>query len=780
MRLKLSILVFCLSLIVSINGYSQNNPTTNYPDSGMSVVTDTTLSQNGQYISKIQQMYFILGRITGAADRAIDTKDMEDKLPDIDSNLAIISETVNKQDKRINIRNLQLFQILMGDMMDDMRDWQSTLQDYNKTLINMESDIADISKDSIWKKSKYDKVMDSMYAKQLKEIKRRLGIADSTTSASLDKVDKLQTEIADDYMLGMDLRKKIRKKMSSFSDKITKPEFAYLWLPDSSEANLKLSQMAVPRERKILKYYFKNSWDDRVEMFALLCAFIIWVLVNFITIKKSGQQLPQTGFKVHFLKTVSFLSGIVVVLTLAPFFDLHPPAIYTDMLQFWLLFALTILLWRSWPKKIFYPWIAIVVMFMIYSFVPVFMNAVFPQRMLYLILDLLTIVASILLYRQVSKTWPLTWLIKTVIIIATITNLLAILSNLFGRVTLSQMLSSAAIFALTQIIALSVFMKILYEAVYLQMFKMHLHGSKADIEFATVEKRLKPVLSGLCLVLWLIVFTTNINVYDTVYKAIDHFLEAKRNIGSTNFSYGSIVVFFVIIYAANFIQKNIGYVWGRSNDEVPTKRSKAGSRLLFMRVILLTIGFLLAVAASGLPIDKITIILGALGVGIGLGLQSIVNNFVSGIVLIFERPIEVGDSIEIGGRGGTVKEIGLRSTTMISGDGAEIIVPNGDFLTQHIVNWTLSNPYMRIELPLNVPIDADIALASKIITEEVKQYPDVMVDRPASVIVNGIDSSKTSLTLYFWCSDVHKSNQLKSDVLSSVKEKLLAGGIKLL
>src|ERR1700679_1827451 len=112
MKIKSYILFFFVAILISINGYSQNNPATNYPDSGMSVVTDTTLSQNGQYISKIQQMYFILGRITGAADHSIDTKDMEDKLPDIDSNLAIISETVNKQDRRINIRNLQLFQVL--------------------------------------------------------------------------------------------------------------------------------------------------------------------------------------------------------------------------------------------------------------------------------------------------------------------------------------------------------------------------------------------------------------------------------------------------------------------------------------------------------------------------------------------------------------------------------------------------------------------------------------------------------------------------------------------
>jgi len=781
MRTKAFLFIVFVCLFISLNGYSQNNATTNYPDSGMSVVTDTTLSQNGQYISKIQQMYFILGRITGAADRAIDTKDMEDKLPDIDSNLAIINETINKPDKRINIRNLQLFQVLMGDMLDDMRDWQSTLQDYNKTLINMESDVSDISKDSILKKSKYDKEMDSVYAKQLKEIKRRLAIADSTTSASLDKVDKLQTQIADGYMTAIDLRKKIRQKMSGLVGKIMKPEFAYLWQNDTTEANLKLSQMAIPRERKILKYYFKNSWDDRAEMFALWCAFFIWVLVNFITINKKQQELPQAGFKVHFLKTVSILSGVVVVLTLAPFFDLHPPAIYTDMLQFWLLLALTILLWNSWPKKIFYPWVAIVVLFFLYSFVPVFMNEVFAQRMLYLLLDIATIIASILLYRQVSKKWPIAWLIKTVIIIAIITNLLGILCNLFGRVTLSQMLSSAAIFSVTQIIALSVFMKIIYEAIYLQTVKMRIHGGvSSDTEFDTVSKRLKPVLTTLCLVLWLIVFTTNINLYDTVFTAVDRFLEKKRSIGDTGFSYSSIVVFFVIIYAANFIQKNIGYVWGRTSDEVPSKRSKAGSRLLFMRVILLTLGFLLAVAASGLPIDKITIILGALGVGIGLGLQGIVNNLVSGIALIFERPIEVGDSIEIGGNKGTVKEIGLRSTTIIAGTGAEIIVPNGDFLSQHIVNWTLSNPYMRIELPLTVPADTDIALATKIITEEVSLHPNVLADRPASVILNSIDGAKTSLTLFFWCADVRKADQLRSEVLRSIKEKLLAGGIQML
>ncbi len=91
-----------------------------------------------------------------------------------------------------------------------------------------------------------------------------------------------------------------------------------------------------------------------------------------------------------------------------------------------------------------------------------------------------------------------------------------------------------------------------------------------------------------------------------------------------------------------------------------------------------TAGFLIAVAAAGIPIDKISILIGALGVGIGFGLQNLVNNLVSGIIIAFERPIQIGDTIEVGGKTGTVQEIGVRSSQINNGEGANIIVPNGD------------------------------------------------------------------------------------------------------
>ena len=113
-------------------------------------------------------------------------------------------------------------------------------------------------------------------------------------------------------------------------------------------------------------------------------------------------------------------------------------------------------------------------------------------------------------------------------------------------------------------------------------------------------------------------------------------------------------------------------------------------------------GYLLAIAASGLPLDKITILLGALGVGIGMGLQNIVNNFVSGIILIFNGSFKIGDEIEVSGQAGKVKEIGLRASTLTTADGADVIIPNGNILSQNIVNWTFTNDQKRVMVSFNL------------------------------------------------------------------------------
>ena len=132
-----------------------------------------------------------------------------------------------------------------------------------------------------------------------------------------------------------------------------------------------------------------------------------------------------------------------------------------------------------------------------------------------------------------------------------------------------------------------------------------------------------------------------------------------------------------------------------------------------LHYLLLLLVFFFAVNAGGVELNKFTVLTGALGVGVGFGLQNIVNNFVSGLILQFERPIHIGDVLEIDGTTGKVTRIGIRSSTVKTFQGAEVIIPNANFISGKVINWTLSESLRRVELPVGVAYGTDAKLVSR-------------------------------------------------------------------
>jgi small-conductance mechanosensitive channel len=270
------------------------------------------------------------------------------------------------------------------------------------------------------------------------------------------------------------------------------------------------------------------------------------------------------------------------------------------------------------------------------------------------------------------------------------------------------------------------------------------------------------------------------NLYSTITDNLAAFLTKPRVIGKLPFTYSGIILFLGIIWAANFLQKNIAYFWGDTGDEAAFDNKGQRSKLLITRLILLIGGFLLAVAASGLPIDKITVILGALSVGIGLGLQGIVNNFVSGIILIFDRPLRIGDIVEIGDKKGRVKEIGVRSSTLLTPEGSEIIIPNGDVLSHNIVNWTLSNNHIRMDLSFKLEKPFDAGSFRKGIVDIINTSENNLKSKGPEILINNVSSSTAEVKVYFWCKDVSKTEYAKSDIRDAIQNLAEKNGIKLL
>ena len=200
--------------------------------------------------------------------------------------------------------------------------------------------------------------------------------------------------------------------------------------------------------------------------------------------------------------------------------------------------------------------------------------------------------------------------------------------------------------------------------------------------------------------------------------------------------------------------------------------------ILVSKLGIISLGILIAFAASGIPLDKITSIIGALGVGIGFGLQNVVNNLVSGVILAFEKPIEIGDQVEVGGRLGKVKEIGIRSSKLATFEGAEVIIPNGDLISQQVVNWTLSNNHRRVEIIVGVKYGSNL-LDAKTILEKVILANDKVDKHPLPlVLVHQFNNSSIDFRLLFW-TDIAQWVELKSEIMLGIDEAFRSAGIEI-
>ena len=189
--------------------------------------------------------------------------------------------------------------------------------------------------------------------------------------------------------------------------------------------------------------------------------------------------------------------------------------------------------------------------------------------------------------------------------------------------------------------------------------------------------------------------------------------------------------------------------------------------------------FFFAVNAGGVELNKFTVLTGALGVGVGFGLQNIVNNFISGLILQFERPIHIGDVLDVDGTTGKVTRIGIRSSTVRTFQGAEVIIPNGNFISGKVINWTLSESLRRVELPVGVAYGTDPKLVTKLLDQAATTNESVLTSPVPAVYFKEFGDSSLNFELQFWVMQESNVNRVKSEVALTVMELLDNAGIEI-
>jgi small-conductance mechanosensitive channel len=295
-----------------------------------------------------------------------------------------------------------------------------------------------------------------------------------------------------------------------------------------------------------------------------------------------------------------------------------------------------------------------------------------------------------------------------------------------------------------------------------------------------VTSRALQVVRFGAVLLWLSLVATAFGVGDLLGIGILALWRAELPVGAWTLSVGSILTFVFSVWLAFAIGRTVRAIL--RDDVLRRMRLARGmpntiATLTFYAIVML--GFVFGVGAAGVDLSAFALIFGALGVGIGFGLQNIVNDFISGLVLMFERPIQVGDIVQLDDLIGNVSDIGIRASTVKTFEGAEVIVPNGQLISSRVVNWTLSDRTRRIDVSVGVAYGTSPSVVIDLLREIATNHPDVRSNPEPLVFFNGFGESSLDFELRIWTNEFLNWRQVASDVTVAVNDALVGAGIEI-
>jgi small-conductance mechanosensitive channel len=199
-----------------------------------------------------------------------------------------------------------------------------------------------------------------------------------------------------------------------------------------------------------------------------------------------------------------------------------------------------------------------------------------------------------------------------------------------------------------------------------------------------------------------------------------------------------------------------------------------------IRYILVIIGLFIIFQTSGIDLSAIGLLVGALGIGIGFGLQNITNNFISGIIILFERPVKVGDRIEIDDLAGNIVNISARATTIITNDNIAVIVPNSDLVSNRVINWSHNDKNVRLNFPVGVSYKEDPEKIKKLLLEVANANTGVLQNPPPDVLFENFGDSSLDFNLRVWTDEYSdKPKVLKSQLYYAIFKKFKEHGVEI-
>lgn len=270
-------------------------------------------------------------------------------------------------------------------------------------------------------------------------------------------------------------------------------------------------------------------------------------------------------------------------------------------------------------------------------------------------------------------------------------------------------------------------------------------------------------------------------IADFAKKIIESLRIPLFNMGESSFTVLTLVYLILatslLVYLASKINKILTHkLLAKSRIDYGV-RAAIGS---ILKYVFLTIGFVIILQTAGINLSSLTILFGALGIGIGFGLQNVINNFVSGLIILFERPIKVGDRIEVAGVAGDVIDISMRATTIVTNDNISIIVPNSQFISETVINWSHTDRNVRFNYPVGVSYKEDPQVVKKVLLEVALDNPGVLKEPKPDVLFTEYAKSAMMFNLRVWTREyINRPGVLKSQLYYEISRRFREEGIEI-
>jgi small-conductance mechanosensitive channel len=722
-----------------------------------------------------------------AADRT--TASVQKDLPTITQEITLRLEENSKILSRN--RTLELLRKLASEwheLRDELTGWRDSLTKRAKLLEEDKNRLSEMNeKWAATSKSREATNMPPELAEKLKILTNQISDVQGKVDAQQNLDLTLQTRIAEQNARVDHAISTIESAREELVGHLFARDALPIWSPELRSNVMDLaqqSQYSLSRQRTALGTYAAR----KPSMFVLHGIIFLFILaaVFWARRKLHAKSDPDSDLRrVAVVFDVPIATALVLALFASSWIYPQAPRLLWSIAGAAALIPAAIVLRRVVAREL-YPFLNVVIVF---YFLDQLRSVVAAPEFLFRVLFLAEILIGIIFACWFLKSgrframgggcWAKAFCAATRVALVLLVG--AFISNVVGYGTLSKLLGHGTIISAYPALVLYALIRIA-DGLILSVLSLQslAHLKIVEQHRLDLHRWMLQVIEWAAVCVWVLYMLETLSLRAPLFQNLKSILTANLSIKSTSFTLGDILLFVVTIWATVIASRIARFIL--EQEVYPHVQLAPGVHYSISRMvhyIILVGGFLTAMVLLGFNLTHLTILVGAVGVGLGFGLQNIINNFVSGIILLFERPVKVGDVIQIDATEGVVAHIGIRASIVKTTAGSEIIVPNGKLISDPVTNWTFSRRQRLIIIPIGIAPGTEAKQVLEVLNNAAAAEPAVLGEPRAQALLVNFSGGALNFELRVWTDQIKNWMEIRSNLSAAINSSLIAQKISL-